>query len=457
LTLASTSTTAVVWFRRDLRLSDHPALVEACRHHDRVVPLFVWDPALLRPAGTPRIAFLAGCVDRLRESLGGKLVVRQGQPAAEVAKVARECDAARVFVSADHGPYGARRDLEAAHALGADGRALEAVGSPYAVDPGLLLTSGNRPFQVFTPFSRAWRRQGWDHPQRRPLLASVTNAGLASHHGLDAPAFGQSLPEPGEEAARRRLDRFVRRGPDTYQEERDRPDLQSTSRLSPYLRFGCLHPRQLLARLEPFNRSHERFATELCWREFYADVLHHRPDAARQAYRPEWRTMTVDANPLADERFEAWTQGLTGYPLVDAGMRQLLAEGWMHNRVRLVAASFLIKDLHIDWTRGARWFMQTLVDGDLASNQLSWQWVAGSGNDAAPYFRVFNPIRQAQRFDPHGHYVRRWIPELADVSNGSLRRLSEVRPAGYPGPIVDHAEERREALSRYNAMRGHRA
>lgn len=448
-----TRSTAVVWFRRDLRLADHPALVEACRRHDRVVPLFVWDPSLLRASGPPRVAFLAGCVERLRRSLGGRLVVRSGQPAVEVAAVARECEADSVFISADYGPYGTARDTAVAATLAGGGRQLTPVGSPYAVDPGRLLTAAGRPFQVFTPFARAWRQHGWGPPSRRPTLVPISDAGLASNPGPAVPRDGASIAEPGEDAAQRTLDAFVRSAQDRYRADRDRPDLDSTSGLSPYLRFGCVHPRQLLARLEPLNAAHERFATELCWRDFYADVLHHRPDAARAPYRPEWRNMDADDGPMAERRFQAWTSGLTGYPIVDAGMRQLLAEGWMHNRVRMVAASFLVKDLHIDWVRGARWFMQRLVDADLASNQLNWQWVAGSGNDAAPYFRVFNPVTQGRRFDPDGTYVRRWIPELRAVPGRYVHEPWKAGVVGYPDPIVDHAEERLEALARYETMR----
>ena len=415
------------------------------------------DPALVNPAGHVRLAFLAGCVERLRDSLGGKLVVRCGRPATEVAAVARACDNARsVYISADHGPYGSARDREVALALRSDGRDLRTVGSPYAVDPGQLLTSEGRPFKVFTPFSQAWMRSGWDAPQSAPPLRTISDAGVTSHPDLAVVPVAAALPEPGERAAHRRLDRFASGSQHRYDDDRDRPDLDSTSRLSPYLRFGCLHPRQALAGLAPLDPAHQRFATELCWRDFYADVLHHRPDAARDAYRAEWRPMEVDDGPCADVRFGAWTHGLTGYPIVDAGMRQLLAEGWMHNRIRMVVASFLVKDLHIEWTRGARWFMANLVDGDLASNQLNWQWVAGSGNDAAPFFRVFNPVRQAHRFDPEGRYVRRWIPELSRVPN---QRVHEPwtcdLPAGYPAPIVDHASERREALLRYKRLRDH--
>jgi deoxyribodipyrimidine photo-lyase len=210
----------------------------------------------------------------------------------------------------------------------------------------------------------------------------------------------------------------------------------------------------VLARLEPGRPGHDTFETELCWREFYADVLHHRPDAARRTYREEFRRFPVDSGDDADARFQAWAEGRTGYPIVDAGMRQLVAEGWMHNRVRMIVASFLVKDLHLDWSRGARFFMEHLVDGDLASNQLNWQWVAGSGTDAAPYFRVFNPVAQGKKFDPKGEYIRRWVPELAGCPADAVHepRLSGGL-GGYPTPIVDHAEERAEALARYGRTR----
>jgi len=429
-------------------------LIDACRLHDRVVPLFVWDPALVTPGGRARLAFLAGCVDRLRDSLGGRLVVRRGRPADEVAAVARECDARSVYVTADYGPYGRARDREVASTLDVDGCEFIAVGSPYAVDPGQLLSSDDQPFKVFTPFSKAWMRRGWTPPQAAPPSRALSDAGLPSHPDLEVAPVDAALPEPGERAAHRRLDAFARGGLHRYGHDRDRIDRDSTSGLSPYLRFGCLHPRQLLTEAGPLDPGHRRFTTELCWRDFYADVLHHRPDAARHAYRPEWRRMEVDDGPRADARFHAWIHGMTGYPIVDAGMRQLVAEGWLHNRVRMVVASFLVKDLHIDWTRGARWFMTNLVDGDLASNQLNWQWVAGSGNDAAPYFRVFNPVRQGRSFDPHGTYVRRWISELSGIPDERAHEPWKAGcPAGYPAPIVDHASERREALSRYKRMR----
>jgi deoxyribodipyrimidine photo-lyase len=226
--------------------------------------------------------------------------------------------------------------------------------------------------------------------------------------------------------------------------------------LSPYLKWGCLHPRQLLAELGT-TRAETTFRTELCWREFYADVLWHRPDTVRQAFVPAMRRMEVDVGPQADAAFEAWAGGRTGYPIVDAGMRQLAAEGWMHNRVRMIVASFLVKDLHVDWSRGARYFMAQLVDGDLASNHHGWQWVAGTGTDPAPYFRVFNPVTQAERYDPNGDYVRRWVPELRSIPGPAVHRpwiRDDGPPPGYPAPIVDHAGERAEALRRYAEVTG---
>ena len=262
-----------------------------------------------------------------------------------------------------------------------------------------------------------------------------------------------SLPEPGEAAAHRRLDRFLDERASGYADERDRPDLDGTSRLSAALRFGCLHPREVLSRLDPDDEGHTTFASELCWREFYAGVLATWPDRAWRSWRDDAAGVEVDEGEDADERFAAWTEGRTGYPFVDAGMRQLRAEGFVHNRVRMVVASFLVKDLHLDWTRGARHFLDHLVDGDLASNNHGWQWVAGTGTDASPYHRVFNPVSQGRRFDPDGSYVRRWVPELAGLAGASAHEPWRAvdGPESYPAPIVDHAEEREEALRRWKA------
>ncbi|MGV3759469.1 MAG: cryptochrome/photolyase family protein [Actinomycetota bacterium] len=445
----------VLWFRRDLRLSDHPALLAAIDSAagGEVVGLFCLDDRLWQPAGANRRWFLAGCLRALDEAMGGRLVVRAGDPAEVVPALAEEAGASQVFVTEDFGPYGSARDEAVAGALAEAGRRLERVGSPYAVAPGEVRTGTGGPYKVFTPFSRAWAEHGWAAPQEAPR--AVRWADLPGDDLPEVPAADAALPEPGEAAAKAAARRFWDRHLDGYDEQRDRPDLDATSRLSPYLKWGCIHPRQLLAKLGR-SQAEQRFRSELCWREFYADVLHHRPESAHRSLDPTMAAMEVDG-PGTAPRFRSWAEGRTGYPIVDAGMRQLLAEGWMHNRVRMLTASFLVKDLHLDWTRGARHFMTHLVDGDLASNQHGWQWVAGTGTDASPFFRVFNPVTQGQRFDPAGDYVRRWVPELADVPTRWIHRPWEAPdgvPAGYPEPIVDHAEEREEALRRYDVVRG---
>jgi deoxyribodipyrimidine photo-lyase len=446
----------VLWFRRDLRLSDHPALAAAARAAGaggEVVGLFCLDDRLWQSAGTNRRWFLAGCLRALDDATGGRLVVRRGDPARVVPEVAAEAGAAQVFVTEDFGPYGTERDERVEAALATAGGHLCRVGTPYAVPPGEVRTGAGEPYKVFTPFSKAWAAHGWPAPE--PTPRSVRWAELPSEGSPEAPPVDAALPDPGEAAAKATARRFWDRYLDAYDEKRDRPDLDATSRLSPYLKWGCIHPRQLLAKLGR-SKAEERFRAELCWREFYADVLHHRPDSARRALDPTMASMEVDG-PGTAPRFRAWAEGRTGFPIVDAGMRQLLAEGWVHNRVRMLTASFLVKDLHLDWTRGARHFMAHLVDGDLASNQHGWQWVAGTGTDASPWFRVFNPVTQGERFDPDGAYVRRWVPELADVPTRWIHRPWESPdgvPAGYPKPIVDHAEERLEALRRYDVVRG---
>jgi len=445
---------SILWFRRDLRLADHLALVAAAADGRPVVALFVSDPRLRAPSGAPRLAFLSRCLQALDDSIGGHLVVREGDPVEVVAAVAEEVDAAAVHVSADFGPYGRARDDAVEEALAAAGRRLVRVGSPYAVDPGTVLKGDGAPFQVFTPFYRAWQARSRSHPV--PVPDGIRWAeGVASDGIPPKPGTGATLPAAGETAALRRLDDFLAGPVDTYDSRRDEPASDATTGLSPYLKYGCIHPRQILDRLGR-SKAHEKLRSEVGWREFYADVLWHRPDSARRSLQPAMAGMRLDTGPTADERFEAWAAGRTGYPLVDAGMRQLLGEAWVHNRVRLVVASFLVKDLHVDWTYGARWFLQHLVDGDLASNNHGWQWVAGTGTDPAPYFRIFNPTTQAKEHDPDAAYIRRWVPELAGLPAPQVFEPWKVPggpPNGYPMPIVDHREERNEALARYGEVR----
>jgi deoxyribodipyrimidine photo-lyase len=450
------------WFRRDLRLGDNPALLDAASAGDGdVLALFVLDPALWAPSGPVRRGYLGASLEALDADLDGALHLRHGDPVEQVVAAAAEAGATSVHVSADTNPYGRRRDAAVEAALAAAGVTLHRVGCPYAVAPGRVSKPDGTPYAVFTPFSRAWRGLGWPDPSPQPDgVAWVRVPGDDDARRLLAGAVTATpvpLPPAGEAAARRRWQEFRDAGPDGldgYAQRRDRPDLAGTSRLSHHLRWGEVHPRTLLADLEPRSgRGVDVFRSELAWREFYADVLWHRPDSAREYLRPEVARMAYDR---PDERFDAWREGRTGFPFVDAGMRQLRGEGWLHNRVRMVVASFLCKDLHLDWRLGARHFMHWLRDGDLASNQHGWQWVAGSGTDAAPYFRVFNPVMQGLKFDPDGDYVRRWVPELAHLPGAAAHEPWEHPDGtahGYPERVVDHAAERAEALARYDAVR----
>jgi deoxyribodipyrimidine photo-lyase len=446
--------TSVLWLRRDLRLRDHPALHEAAKDGP-VVALFVLDPALLGPAGAPRVAFLYRTLRTIDADLrehGGHLLIRRGDPVKVVPTVVREAEASGVHVSADFGPYGTRRDEDVEKALG--DVPLVRTGSPYAIAPGRVVKGDGEPFKVYTPFFRAWVAHGWRKP-------AATITGRVDWHdgldGVDVPADPRlpkdlDLPDAGEDAALAAWKKYRQDRLRTYADDRNRPDLDRTSRMSVYLKWGAIHPRTMLADLGPAD---ETFRKELAWREFYATVLSTWPESAREYYLPQMKSMQY-ARPDTDD-FRAWCDGRTGYPIVDAGMRQLLGEGWMHNRVRMIVASFLVKDLHIEWQHGARHFMKHLVDGDLASNQHGWQWTAGTGTDAAPYYRVFNPITQGQKFDPDGDYVRRWIPELRGVEGKKAHEpwdLPDGPPDGYPERIVDHAHERKVALDRYQATRG---
>jgi len=448
-------TTSVMWFRRDLRLADNPALLTAMEHADEVLPLFVLDDALWKPAGAARRAFLVGCLRALDRSMDGALVVRRGAPAQVVVDVAREAGTRVVTVAEDFGPYGRRRDEKVAAALQEAGVEFLSVDSAYAVAPGSLSTGQGTPYRVFSPFSRAWRAHGWSRPTEQPSQMTW-RAGVLGDELPGAPSVTATLPEPGEEAALHVTRSFWNDGLADYRLQRDLPGADRTSRLSPYLKWGCIHPRQLLAKLGT-SASERRFRDELCWREFYADVLFNNPASAHRSLRPTMRGLHTDRGARADTRFEAWATGRTGFPLVDAGMRQLLAEAWMHNRVRMLVASFLVKDLHLDWTRGARWFLDHLVDGDLASNNHGWQWAAGTGTDPSPFVRVFNPVTQSKRFDPDGVYVRRYVPELRGVPAPEIHepwKLPGGPPNGYPPPIVDHAAERIEALARFGELSG---
>ncbi|WP_238993224.1 cryptochrome/photolyase family protein [Nocardioides caldifontis] len=439
--------TAVMWFRRDLRLADNPALLAACEA-DGVVPLFVVDPALWGPAGAVRRTYLAGSLTALDASMGGVLVVRHGDPREVVPAVAAEVGADRVHVAADFAPYGARRDAEVEEALGRADVGLARLGSPYAVAPGRVRNGSGEAYRVYSPFSRAWAEHGWRGPVGPPRSTRWLRV---DGDGIPDAAYpdGTEPPTPGEQAALAAWADFRDHRLDRYGDERDQPASGASSEMSTYLRWGEIHPRTMLADLaRRRSDSAAKYRKELAWREFYADVLWRHPESARADLRPEYAELQYDDPGTL---FEAWKEGRTGFPIVDAGMRQLRGQGRIHNRVRMIVASFLVKDLHVWWRHGARHFMEWLADGDLASNQHGWQWVAGSGTDPAPYFRVFNPTTQGRKFDPDGAYVRRWVPELRDVPAPEVHE--PVGVPGYPAPIVDHAAERKEALARYDRIK----
>ena len=444
-------TTAIMWFRRDLRLSDHPALLAAAAAADTVLPLFVSDPRLIGSAGA-RGTRLRASLAALSADMDDALVVRSGDPVEVVAATAAEVGAGQVHITAESTPYGRRRDTAVTERLAADGVELVRTATPYAVAPGRIRNAQGAPYRVFTPFAQAWRSAG--RPAPAPYADVRWRRGVSGEQ-LDVRAGPGGA---GERAALQRWEEFIAHGVASYDRDRDRPDLQATSQMSSCLKYGEVHPRTLLAdlasRYDPTSSTAaDRYVTELAWREFYADVLWHDPGSAWRDWRDTLRELRYDNDP---ELIEAWRQGRTGYPFVDAGMRQLIAEGWMHNRLRMVTASFLVKDLHTWWPVGARHFLDHLLDGDIGSNNHGWQWVAGTGTDAAPYFRIFNPVTQGRKFDPDGEYVRRWVPELRHLPGAAVHepwRAEDGHAHGYPHRIVDHAAQRREALHRLDELK----
>jgi deoxyribodipyrimidine photo-lyase len=464
---AARASTAVVWFRRDLRVHDHPALVRAVEEYGRVLPLFVVDDRLMgsgeRPASN-RLWFMGESVTALAASLaerGATLTVLRGDPTAVVPGFAAAAGARAILVSRDLAPYGRTRD-------GAVERVASSRGIEFLAEPGLLVQEPERVtridgggFTVFSPFRRAW-----EAVDRRPVLAAPGKITGARHptgaRGTIEECLGQIAPsadralllEPGEPAARRRLGAWSR-SPElvAYADDRDRLDRAGTSRLSQDLRWGLVSPVEALQQCAGEDAGRTRFRWEIAWRDFYAHLLWHRPRLVREALRPEFEHVAWEDDELLAE---AWRQGRTGYPVVDAAMRQLLATGWMHNRSRMLVAGFLTKHLGIDWRVGAAHFMAHLIDGDVASNTGGWQWAASTGADAQPWIRVFNPTLQAGRHDPDGEYVRRWVPELAARHDLPGAKVHEPPPGTYVPPIVRHAEARRRALAAYREAAAHR-
>ena len=458
---------ALVWFRRDLRVRDHPALRAALDAHEQVVCVFCIDDRLLRGrhASGPRTQFLLESLADLDGSLrerGGALVIRRGPPERELPHLAREADAGAVYFTRDVSPYARERGDRVDPALRQHG--IDPCGCPgltAADDVHAITTQAGGPYTVFSPFHRTWaelpRREVLQAPRKLPPLPEGIDA--QQPPTLAELQLTETVPTPmrgGETEARRRLANFLRGPVDSYDDNHDALGRDATSRLSPYLHFGCVSPREVESRA-----PNAAFRRQLAWRDFYHHVLLHFPSNARDEFQERYRR-AIDWQD-DDEAFAAWCDGHTGFPLVDAGMRQLADEGWMHNRARLVVASFLTKDLGIDWRRGERHFMRMLIDGDEANNNGNWQWIASVGVDPQPFFRrIYNPARHLERYDPRGDYVRRYVPELRDVPGEYLaepwlmpddvqRKCGVVIGRDYPAPIVDHRDARERAIERYRA------
>ncbi len=458
-----------MWFRRDLRVHDNPALAEALAQHESVIPVFCLDQRLLtgRHRSPVRAAFMRECLQELDRNLrrrGSGLIVLHERPESALPPLARRMNASEVLAAADVSPFARRRDHATAQALQAVGARLRLLPGTFVVDEPAAIRSGSgTPYTVFTPFHRRWLRE----PRRAvmgapeglpPVPAELTSDGLPQLGELpDGGAF-----TPGETAARQRMLEWAGHGASGYVELHDAVAEPGTSRLSPHLHFGCISARELESRL-PDTDDGEAARRQLGWRDFYAHVLHHHPGNAQAEQQEHLRRRIAWTRSMP--LFEAWRDGRTGFPLVDAGMRELARTGYMHNRARLVVGSFLVKDMGIDWRWGERWFMRTLLDGDQANNNGNWQWVASVGVDPQPPARrMFNPTRQQHRFDPDGVYVRRHVPELRGVPDEYLaepwtmpealqRELGCVIGVDYPAPVLDHAQARVEAIARYAQAR----
>ncbi len=462
-------TTVIHWFRRDLRVEDNTALARAAREADGVLPVFVLDEHYASDpnVGPSRFRFLRESLqdlDRSLTRLGSRLVLRPGPASVALPALASEVGASAVYANFEIGPYPERRDREATDALEVIGSKLVLFPDALLVEPDAIATGTGEPYTVYSPYSRKWIAA-----EKRPPAPGPERLGAPSVRGVsleqvrawrDLPPDPES-PKGGEKEAKRLLAAFVSGPLETYAIDRDFPAREGSSRLSPHLHFGTVSPRTVLAAVSVRETPASKFLSELAWREFFHHVLFHFPAVAEESFRREFRDFPWSTDGGA---FAAWREGRTGYPFVDAGMRQLARTHWMHNRARMAVASFLTKDLHLDWRLGEKWFEHELADADVANNNGGWQWAAGTGADAAPYFRILNPVLQSKRFDPDGAYVRRFVPELARVPREKLHEPwtmtpSEQLEAGcrvgvdYPLPIVDHGREREAALRLFEKVR----
>lgn len=470
----------ILWFRHDLRLADNPALNQAHATGRAIVPVYIHDEgSAVRRAGAASLWWLDKSLRALSAAIaerGGRLVLRRGDSEAELRRLIEETAAESVFMNRLFEPDASTRDSDIAHGLKSDGVECRGFNGSLLCRPGGVLNGSGGPYKVFTPFMKTLSAQA-EPPPHTTGPRDLSGAPRLDSEDINDWGLHPSQPDwsdgfdwtPGEAGAVEALQSFIGRGLKTYSKGRDHPAEPGASRLSPHLHWGEISPWRVWSAVVAAGEAGkvpaaeaEKFIAEIGWREFSAHLLHHFPTLPERAFRPEY-----DDFPWLTDRkgFDAWTKGLTGYPIVDAGMRQLWVTGWMHNRVRMIVASFLIKDLLIDWRKGEAWFWDTLVDADLASNSQNWQWVAGSGADASPYFRIFNPVSQGERFDKDGDYVREWAPELAKMPakwiHAPWTAPAEVlRDAGvklgdsYPRPIVDHAMARDRALAALKEVSG---
>ena len=439
-----------MWFRRDLRLIDNPALLAAIEASDEIVAVFILDPKLIDITGTKGLAYLANSLQSLDESLSNKLHVYTGDPLKALKDLKKKYDATSVHIQAEYDRYAVERDAR----IEAAGIELTRTGSPYAVAPGRVKKPTDATnYRVYTPFYRAWLIHGWRAAVAAPKSIKAVTPDSSDRNFPKWPApEGSEILIAGEKEAHERFKKFKAKAIDSYDETRNFAGIDGTSKMSAHLTWGEIHPRTLLTGLGE-SKAHDTFRKEIAWREFYADVLYNYPHTDKDYYAPQFANMRYDE---PGDKFKAWCEGKTGYPFVDAGMRQLVKEGWMHNRVRMVVASFLAKDLHIEWQHGALFFEEHLVDFDVASNAHGWQWTAGCGTDASPYYRVFNPIEQGKRFDENGDYIRKYVPELAHLSADQIHEPWDATDGyknGYPKKLVEHSLERIESLARLEEIK----
>lgn len=463
------------WFRRDLRVSDNTALSEASRRAEQVIPVFILEDAFRTgpDVGAARLAFLLQSVESLRRNLaelGYTLIIRSGKSEEVLPRLCQEIGAQAVFANKRYEPYAQARDSRVFNMLNAAGYGFELFKDAVVLEEREILTQAGKPFTVYTPYSRAWKTKAIPAPRgklkkasniRHPT-SSIQCDPLPGDAGELGHVMKQSFTSAGERAALERLRAFLAGPVYEYAANRNLPAVEGTSQLSPHLRCGTIGIRTILAALAKAREgatakqqaSCDVFLNELIWREFYLQVLHNFPHVTKGAFRPEYDALEWSEN---EEHFQAWCEGRTGYPIVDAAIRCLNATGNMHNRLRMIVAMFLTKDLLINWQRGERYFMKQLVDGDMAANNGGWQWSAGTGTDAAPYFRIFNPVSQGEKFDPHGEFVRRWVPELESLPDGVIHQPWQeplmLARTKYAERIVLHEEQRMKCLAMFSAVK----